>query len=472
MMLRLASSALHPVAGCWVRDADDRKGAVIGEPNLEGHEPTVRMRWSASESGWRRVSELRSAFAAGWQVEHVPAGIAGTSLGVGRVEACRTLAGCDQVLVQFFQSGESRWLPFQVLKRVKPVEERLRLGDVGKFPDHAERFRLRVLAHVLHAWDQNTGALGRLDIDPLPHQIHVAHRVISSGSVNWLIADDVGLGKTIEVGLILHALARRNQARRVLVVCPAGLVRQWQDELRYKFDQWFEIYGRDFVVNDPALWRLHDKVIISLDLAKRIEMRETLTAAGSWDVVIFDEAHRLGRSDSGQRTDRYQLAETLRPLAPSMLLLTATPHQGKTRRFGALLELVRPDLNAEIRTLDANPDIVTQIVIRNRKSQVTDASGKPIFNGHDTHRVQIEPSQATRRFDERLQHYLRHGYALSSRTGTRGRAIGFVMTTYRKLASSSIAAITRALELRLERLRSRQGSEPSASESIFRRFIR
>lgn len=442
---------LVPVPGCWVRDSLGREGRVI-QVRDEGGRRLASLQYGLEKQTWVDLTEIRSAFQAGMHVEHVPSATAAISLGSGEVAAIRHVAGYDQVLVQFFESGMSRWLPFQALRRLKPVEHRLRAGDVGRFPDHAERMRMRLLAYALEAWDQSTGALGRLDIDPLPHQTHLAHRVLTSASVNWLIADDVGLGKTVEVGLILHGLALRNQARRVLVVCPAGLVRQWQDEMRYKFDQLYEIYGRDFQVRDAAHWRLHEKVIISLDLAKRQEQRELLRAAGTWDVVIFDEAHRLGRGESGKRTERYRLAEELRPLTPSLLLLTATPHQGKTRPFAALLELVRPDLRAEFRTLEANPDIVTGVVLRNRKTKVTDAAGRPLFNGHQTHRVPIAPGGATRAFVDELTRYVRHGYNVGARAGIRGRAIGFVMTTYRKLASSSIAAICRALELRKGRL--------------------
>ncbi len=400
-------------------------------------------------------------------MKHVGSGATAKGLGVGIVQAVRTLAGCDQVLVQFFERGVSRWLPFQTLNRVKPIESRASRGEVGSYSDHAERFRLRVLAYALKAWDENTGALGRLDIDPLPHQIHVAHRVVSSGSANWVIADDVGLGKTIEVGLILHALRQRNRCRRVLVVCPSGLVRQWQDEMRFKFDQTFEIYGRDFRIEDTSLWRLHDNVIVSLDLAKRERHRALFQQAGSWDVVIFDEAHRLGRDGKAAITDRHRLAMALRALTPAMLLLTATPHQGRTDRFATLLELARPDLREELATLSANPEIVGEIVIRNRKSRVTDATGEPIFSGHDTHRIAVDPSRSAHVFDQALQGYLRDGYALSAKVGARGRAIGFVMTTYRKLASSSIAAISRALTLRRERLLIAAGTPAGATyESV------
>jgi SNF2 family DNA or RNA helicase len=451
-MTRLASDLLMPVPGCWALDADGREG-LVGQRREEAGRTLAHFRWASDSAGWRAAGELRSAFRTGFLVEHVPPSRLAQSLGVGTVQATRCLAGCDQVLAHFHERGELRWLPFQVLRRVKPVEERMARGEVGALPDHAERFRLRVLAHALEAWDQSTGSLGRLDIDPLPHQTELAHKVTSSNDINWLIADDVGLGKTIEVGLVLHILAQKNLGRRVLIVCPSGLVRQWQDELRFKFDQTFEIYGRDFLVHDPVHWRLREKAIISLDLAKRERHREMLRAAGTWDIVIFDEAHRLSRSETGARTERYRLAEALRPLTPSLLLLTATPHQGKTAPFTALLELVRPALRDELRTLEANPEVGGKVVLRNRKSRVTDAAGNLIFRGHDTHRVHIEPSPAAVAFDQELQHYLRHGYAVSERSAGQGRAIGFVMTTYRRLASSSIAAITRALELRLERLR-------------------
>lgn len=456
-MLRAMDAAMHherliPAPGCWVQDPAGRQGLVV-ETRKERGGVLARFRYGAQRQTWIDAFQLRSAFSPGMQVEHRPAGRAADSQGIGEVQAVRGIAGCEQVLVQFHESGVARWLPFQTLGRIKPVEDRLLGGEVGPFGDHAERFRLRVLAHALEAWDWSTGALGRLDLDPLPHQIHLAHKVLTSGNVNWLIADDVGLGKTIEVGLILHGLARRNQARRVLIICPAGLVRQWQDEMRFKFDQLYEIYGRDFQVRDPVHWRLHEKVIVSLDLAKREDQRDLLRAAGSWDVVVFDEAHRLGRSETGERTDRYRLAEALRPLTPALLLLSGTPHQGKTARFTALLELVRPNLKDELRTLEADPELVAGVVLRNRKTKVTDAQGKPLFNGHETHRIAVAPSPATTAFVAELTHYLRHGYAVGTRAGSGGRAIGFVMTTYRKLASSSIAAICRALELRCRRLR-------------------
>lgn len=454
--------ALAPVQHCLVTLPEGRgRGQVrLLRPDRQPLEALVK---GADGERWWPLDTLRNGFQTGDNVHHDGVGAGRASYGDGRVVAVRTLAGSEQLLVQFVAAGDTRWLPFQHLRWVMPTEVRLERRITGQHPDHAERFRLRVLAKALENWDANTGAFGRLDIDPLPHQLQVAQRVITSEASRWLIADDVGLGKTIEVGLILHALEKRSRCRRVLIVCPANLVQQWKDEMRLKFDRVYEIYGTNFSPETLAEMRLRDRVIVSIDLAKREEHMAMMQDAGPWDVIIFDEAHRLGRSDSGERTDRYRLAEALRDEAPTFLLLTATPHQGKTGRFAALLELVRPDLTGPIRKLELNPSVVGEIVIRNQKPKVTDASGKLLFRGHDTQRITVRMDAAMRTFVEALGHYLTRGYGIAERKDSRTRAVGFVMTTYRKLASSSIAAIEAALRRRHARLRASDASAVGSS---------
>ena len=157
-----------------------------------------------------------------------------------------------------------------------------------------------------------------------------------------MIADDVGLGKTIEVGMLLAALRQRGQFRRILLVTPAGLTVQWQEELAQKFQlDDFRIYGRDFEVNEPRHWKLYDRVIASVDRLKQKERLEQLLQGGRWDLVVFDEAHRLSRRQYGLQLDasqRYGLAAALRKHSDNILLLTATPHQGLHDKFTALLE--------------------------------------------------------------------------------------------------------------------------------------
>ena len=444
---------LIPVRGCWVRrlPTDSPLGCVESD-RLNGYQIELRVAWGTGAAEWLPLDGLRSGFQRDWYVQDVPNSATRRTLGEGRIVDARQLGGREQLLVQLDATGHSVWLPYEGLRRLKDVQLRYKQADPGT-TEHAERFRLRLLAHALESWNFLTGSLDRLDVDPLPHQIQLVHRILSSGNYNWLIADDVGLGKTIEVGLLLAALKRKGQARRVLIVAPAGLTRQWQDEMEFKFDEIYEIYGHDFQIEKTQHWKLHEHVIISIDLAKREEHMAKLQAAGNWDVVVFDESHKLTRRADGERAQRYRLAEMLRPRSDAFLLLSGTPHQGYVDRFQALLELVRPDLRTEIQTLEANPEIVGVMIHRNRKSEVTDADGQLIFKGQLVKRVPIPPSAETLAFQDLLRRYLQRGYAAGATGGTAGRAIGFVMTTYRKLASSSIAAIEQALTRRLERLR-------------------
>ena len=449
----MLNEILIPVKGCWVKRRGSQEPlGQVEEVNSNGSvSMQIKVHWGQGRREWLDLNELESGFQAKWAVQDVPVSATRKSLGQGRVVGKRELGGRHQLLVQLDDDGRSVWLPYENLRRIKDVRRRYERMETGD-SNHAERFRLRLLAHALENWNHLTGSLDRLEVDPLPHQIQLVHRILSSGNYNWLIADDVGLGKTIEVGLLLAALKRKGQARRVLIVSPAGLVRQWQDELSYKFAQEARIYGRDFTINKSEHWKLYDHVIVSIDLAKREEHMQMFRQAGGWDIIVFDEGHKLTRHADGQRSDRYRLAEMLRPMADAFLLLSGTPHQGYRDRFISILELVRPDLSRRIHTLEANPEIVGDMILRNRKSEVTDAEGEFIFKGQHIHRVVVDPSEQTSEFQKRLNKYLRDGYRAGEQMGAAGRAIGFVMTTYRKLASSSIAAIERGLRLRLERL--------------------
>ena len=453
MNAAMKQESLIPVEGCCVRRRSNKKllGRVVERKTSS---PKVKVAWRTSNPAsqeWIDVSELESGFQIGCPVQDVPISATRKSLGQGTVVGQRKVGSRDICSVQLEDDGRVITLPYENLRVIKTVRMRYERTETGT-EENAERFRLRLLAHALENWNHLTGSLDRLDVDPLPHQIQLVHRILSSGNYNWLIADDVGLGKTIEVGLLLAALKRKGQARRVLVVSPAGLTRQWQDELKYKFDQIFMIYGRDFNINDHEHWKRYDQVIVSIDLGKREDHMEIFRQAGGWDIVVFDEGHKLTRHASGERADRYKLAEMLRPMSDGFFLLSGTPHQGYVDRFIAILELVRPDLSPQIHTLRFNPEIVSDLILRNRKSEVTDADGQFIFKGQDIHRIPVKPSKETLKFQKLLDKYLRHGYRSGEKGGSPGRAIGFVMTTYRKLASSSIAAIERALQLRLDKL--------------------
>ena len=443
------------------KDTEEQRGIVVQSEGVD-----VCVHWQANgQASWVKRSELVCGFQAGDPVMRRAQQTYPIGQELGHVIALRTLGGFEQVLVEFDRlpnrAAETMtyphrlWVRYEELALVTDAVSEY-MHDIPEVDDSAERFRLRALATAIRAWDHNTGSFSHLDIDPLPHQIHLVHHILKSGNLNWLIADDVGLGKTIEVGMLLGALRRRGIANRILVVTPAGLTTQWQEAMGSKFglDE-FQIYGKDFEINQPNHWRLHDHVIASIDRLKHESHLTKLQSAGQWDIIVFDEAHRLTRRERGMQrvaSDRYKLAHQLRAMTPSLVMLSATPHSGSEDVFKGMLELLRPELTEQIRALDLNRDILKHIVIRNRKSDVTNAEGQFIFQGYDARLLPVPVPETFKSFDTSLQSYIRQGYAASHGIDQTRLPIGFVMTTYRKLASSSLAAIHRALERRLERL--------------------
>ena len=466
--------SLAPVPGACVRLRERNQFGCVKGVVEDCSQPTVTVEWFSGQPMDRvPLREIRCGLRLGMDVQDVPRSRGRRPLGEGVVVELRELGGREQALVDFPAAAVRAWLPWENLKLIRGVKHGF-LRPRSSAPGDAERFRLRCLAHALELWNENTGALSHLDIDPLPHQIHLVHHILASGNLNWLIADDVGLGKTIEVGMLLAALKQRGSFRRILIVAPAGLTRQWQQELDYKFGMGdFQIYGVDFHINDVRHWRLHTHVIASIDLLKRDDHKESLMAADSWDIVIFDEAHRLSRRQWGRKidaSDRFRLAAKLRERTDAMLLLSGTPHQGMHDKFQAILELLRPELRREIARLSLHPEILREMVIRNRKADVTDVEGNFIFKGKTTHAIGVETGEDASAFERRLRRYLLRGYAAGRAMGRAGVAIGFVMTIYRKLAASSAAAICRALERRCSRLRMEMEEAGYADEAPDERY--
>lgn len=446
-----------PAKGSLVRlknGASERRGLVQGNDRTE--QETIPVLWLSDRSLTKHhYSQLSSGLLPGQDVLHEAAHPGMESLGHGTVLSTRTVAGAIQHLVEFWQISERRWMPWQRLSLVQGADGAFRA--LPRRAGDAEALRLRNLAYALSEWDMNTGGLTRLEIDPLPHQIYLVNRILASGDLNWMIADDVGLGKTIEVGLLITALLKRRY-RRFLIIAPAGLTRQWEEELRDKFllDD-FVIYGETATPLTPAHWRLYDRMIVSMDRAKHESHLPNFLQAPDWDLVVVDEGHRLSRHEYGFKynvTDRYKMAQTLRPHTNAMLLLSGTPHQGKDDLFRGLLELLRPgrDWHQRFLALRTNPEILASMIIRNRKADVTDQFGNFIFRGKTATTVHVPRSAGEVEFERALVKYLKEGYAASSLRGPTGNAIGFVMTTFRKLAASSLAAIEKSLRRRAERL--------------------
>ena len=303
---------------------------------------------------------------------------------------------------------------------------------------------------------------------PLPHQLYALNRAMSRDRIRYLLADEVGLGKTIEAGLILRELKLRGMAKRILVVAPKGLVRQWQAEMRLHFGENFQFIEpsefsayRQFRDDEENLWRLHDQAICSLDSVKPLEGRRGWSAeqlstynrerfedliSASWDLVIIDEAHRMGGSTD--QVARYKLGAALAEAAPYLLLLSATPHQGKTDQFHRLMQLLDRDSFPDENSISS--DRVRPFVVRTEKRLAIDAEGKPLFKPRVT-RTQavawLDRHSAQQGLYEAVTEYVRHGY--NQAMASKQRHIGFLMILMQRLVTSSTAAIRATLERRL-----------------------
>jgi len=309
---------------------------------------------------------------------------------------------------------------------------------------------------------------------PLPHQIRALSRAISNDRVRYLLADEVGLGKTIEAGLIMRELKLRGLVRRTLVIAPKGLVTQWVAEMRTHFGEEFRLLiPSDFsayrrIAREDNLWQSHPQVVCPMDSVKPLDGRrgwsreqvaeynrerfEDLISAG-WDLVIVDEAHRLGGSTD--QVARYKLGQGLAEAAPYLLLLSATPHQGKTDAFHRLISLV--DAQAFPDVSSVTKERVQPYVIRTEKRRAIDAEGKPLFNPRRTELAPV--SWKERHWDQRLLYeavteYVREGY--NQAIAEKRSYIGFLMILMQRLVVSSTRAIRTTLERRLEALEAPQ----------------
>ncbi|HIJ35812.1 MAG TPA: DEAD/DEAH box helicase [Deltaproteobacteria bacterium] len=315
---------------------------------------------------------------------------------------------------------------------------------------------------------------------PLPHQIKALKKAVSRDRVRFLLADEVGLGKTIEAGLIMREMKLRGFVKRTLVVSPRGLITQWISEMKTHFGEEFRYYAPgDFqayrrIAQDENVWQSYDQIICSVDSVKPVDSRKGWSedrlmefnkerfqdlVTASWDLIIVDESHRLG--GSSEQVARYQLGKALAEAAPYLLLLTATPHQGKTDAFHRLISLLDPKAFPD--PVSVTKERILPYVIRTEKRQAIDADGKALFKPRVTKLVSIDwkpEHQKQKLLYDAVTLYVREGYnqALKEKKGY----IGFLMILMQRLVTSSTRAITATLERRLDALR-----QPEEQMSLF-----
>lgn len=360
-------------------------------------------------------------------------------------------AAPDGYVRVFFQGGE-RQIAINALLPALGRTQRV-VANVGQGRERARKAWLAWQAHALPLME-SAASLTSAKIDLLPHQVVLTHRVTTTAPRRFLVADEVGLGKTIEAALILRELASRGELKRALMVVPAGLVNNWHRELNEVFNLNFEVFGSEGDVTDRKsnAFAKHDRLIASIDTLKRKSRVKKLEEAPKWDLVVFDEAHHLTAFKSGgkvKKTENYKLAESLRDHSRDLLLLSATPHQGDHFRFWMLIQLLDSTLFNSAEEMVHERHRLNSVVVRRTKADACKPDGTALFARRWVHTESFLMNDRERLFYAGLNEYLRDGFALAKRQGTKGMALGFVMTIFQKIAASSFAAVARTLRRRL-----------------------
>lgn len=352
----------------------------------------------------------------------------------------------DGYLRAFFATGE-RQIHADAIRVALSHTEQVVAG-VAPGADRLRAAWLHVESHSLPLME-NAAALTAARIDLLPHQVVLTHRVATASPRRFLVADEVGLGKTIETALVLRELASRGEMTRALMVVPAGLVNNWHNELNQVFNLNFEVFGSEGDVTDRKsnAFAKHDRLIASVDTLKRPARIRRILQAPKWDLVVFDEAHHLSAYPD-RKTANYRLAEALRDHARDLLLLSATPHQGDHYRFWMLIQLLNPTLFSGPSDMVDERHRLNAVVFRRTKADACTPDGSPLFARRWVHTESFTMSDGENRFYARLREYLKDGFDLAKKKGNKGRALGFVMTIFQKIAASSFAAVRSTLRRR------------------------
>lgn len=306
-------------------------------------------------------------------------------------------------------------------------------------------------------------------IIPLPHQLHVLNRAMETNNIRYILADEVGLGKTIEAGMIVKELKSRGLVSRVLVVCPTGLVTQWASEMQEKFHEKFHvILPSDYdtirrLTDSNDVYGQFDEVISPMDSIKPLEKHAGWTDErvekyneeriysiinSGWDLIIIDEAHRVAGS-SGE-VARYKLGSLLAQASPYLLLLSATPHNGKTEPFLRLVRLLDEDAFPNAKSIVKEQ--VAPFLIRTEKREAIDNNGNRLFKNRVTHLVSLtwdERNNLQRELYELVSSYVSKTYNKALRNKKKNMCLIFLLIIMQRMVTSSTAAIRQSLERRL-----------------------
>jgi Superfamily II DNA and RNA helicases len=298
-------------------------------------------------------------------------------------------------------------------------------------------------------------------VDPLPHQVEAVYKfLLPLPKIRFLLADDTGAGKTIMTGLLLKELIMRGIIERILIVTPGGLTKQWQeDELGVKFNLHFTLVNRSIFSSDPNIFHTAPRIVTSIDFISR---EDVLNVAGNshWDLIVFDEAHKLSAYEYGSRvyySQRYEAAYKLSQQCEHILLLTATPHRGRRDTFKRLLQILDEDIFAtediaatRIRELENGG--INKFFIRRLKEDMKDWNGNPLFKARYTKTTTYELTPEEKDLYDSVTNYLTAKKAEASQS--KNIHVSLALAVMQRRLVSSIFAIKNTLERRYNALQS------------------
>ena len=315
------------------------------------------------------------------------------------------------------------------------------------------------------------------NVDPLPHQITAVYEsMLPRQPLRFVLADDPGAGKTIMAGLYIRELVMRADAHRILIVAPGSLVEQWRDELYEKFGLEFRIFSSELEQASASgnPFDEHNHLIIRLDQISRAEeqtptgrapgdLQIKLLEAG-WDLVVFDEAHKLSAHYFGtklEKTARFRLAERIGERTRHLLLMTATPHNGKEEDFQLFLSLLDSDrFYGKFRGDAAHQVDSSDLMRRLVKEELVKFDNTPLFPERKAYTVNYKLSDIEAGLYESVTEYVKTEMGKADElTGSRKGSVGFALTALQRRLASSPEAIYQSLRRRKERLESRLRDE-------------
>jgi superfamily II DNA or RNA helicase len=303
-------------------------------------------------------------------------------------------------------------------------------------------------------------AVATSDVRPLPHQIRAVYgELLPRTPLRFLLADDPGAGKTIMAGLYIKELLLRDDVRQCLIVAPGGLVEQWQDELFFKFGLRFDLLTNQLIDANVNLnvFETNPLLIARMDQLSRSELLQAQLRETEWDLIVVDEAHRMGAHYFGakvEKTKRFLLGELLGESTRHLLLMTATPHSGKEEDFQLFLTLLDRDRFEGKQRKSADTSGIMRRMI---KEDLLTFEGKKLFPERIAETVPYELTLLEHDLYERVTSYVREGMNRAERIGgKRKNTVGFALTVLQRRLASSPEAIYKSLVRRSERLERRK----------------